>query len=65
MIKFCVPFTKCISEINTTKVDNSQEIVVVMSMYNLIEYSYNHAKTFRGFGQDYRAEPNTKLEDSE
>ena len=65
IIKYCVPFTKCISEINTTQVDNSQEIVIVMSMHNLIEYSDNYAKTSGGFGQDYRVEPNTNLEDSE
>ena len=38
------PFTNCISEINNTKVDNAKDIVV-MPMYNLIEYSDNYSKT--------------------
>ena len=37
--KNCAPFTKCISIINNTGIDNAQDIV--MPMYNLIEYSDN------------------------
>ena len=33
------PFTDCITQINNTQVDNA---VVVMAMYNLIEYSDNY-----------------------
>ena len=43
--KNCAPFTKCISSINNTDIDNAQEIDIVMSMYNLIEYSDNYSKT--------------------
>ena len=43
--KNCVPFTNCISEINNTQIDNAKDIDIVMSMYNLIEYSDNYAKT--------------------
>ena len=50
---------------NNTQVGNAEETDVVMPMYNLIEYSDNYAKTSGGFGQDYRVEPNTNLEDSE
>ena len=39
------PFTNCISEINNTQIDNANDIDIVMSMYNLIEYSDNYAKT--------------------
>ena len=39
------PFTNCISEINNTQVDNAKDINIVMSMYNLIEYSNNYLKT--------------------
>ena len=43
--KNCAPFTYCISEINNTQIDNAKDIDIVMSMYNLIEYSDNYAKT--------------------
>ena len=45
IFKNCAPFTNCISEINNTQVDNAKDIDIVMSMYNLIEYSDNYAKT--------------------
>ena len=45
IFKNCAPFTKCISRINNTDVDNAQDINIVMSMYNLIEYSDNYSKT--------------------
>ena len=45
IFKNCAPFTKCISEINNTQVDNAKDIDIVMSMYNLIEYSDNYSKT--------------------
>ena len=45
IFKNCAPFTNCISEINNTQVDNAKDIDIVMSMYNLIEYSDNHSKT--------------------
>ena len=37
--KNCTPFTSCITEINNTQVDDTQDINIVMPMYNLIEYS--------------------------
>ena len=46
IFKNCAPFTSCISRINKTKVDDAQHINVVMSMYNLTEYSNNYSKTF-------------------
>ena len=45
ILKNCVPFTNCISEINNTQVDNAKDIDIVMSMYNLIEYSDNYSVT--------------------
>ena len=44
IFKNCAPFTNCISEINNTQIDNAKDIDIVMSMYNLIEYSDNYAK---------------------
>ena len=37
IFKNCAPFTKCISRINNTDIDNAQDIDIVMLMYNLIE----------------------------
>ena len=34
--KNCTPFTKCISRINNTGIDKTQDIDIVMPMYNLI-----------------------------
>ena len=39
------PFTNCISEISNTQTVNSNYINVVISMYNLKEYSNNYSKT--------------------
>ena len=45
IFKNCAPFTNCISEINNTQIDNAKDIDIVMSMYSLIEYSDDYAKT--------------------
>ena len=45
VFKNCAPFINCISEINNTQIGNAKDIDIVMSMYNLIEYSDNYAKT--------------------
>ena len=39
------PFTNCTSKINNVLIDNAEDLDVVMSMYNLIEYSKNYKKT--------------------
>ena len=41
----CAPFTNCISEVNSTQVDNKKGLDIVMLLYNLIKYNYNYAKT--------------------
>ena len=45
IFKNCAPCTNCISKINNTQIDNAEYIDIVMSMYNLIEYSDNYSKT--------------------
>ena len=40
--KNCAAFTKCISGINNTDIDNTHDFDIVMPMYNLIEYSDNY-----------------------
>ena len=62
IFKNCVPFTKCISKINVTEIDNAQDIDIVMPMYNLIEYSDNYSKTSGSLWQYYKDEPSDNLE---
>ena len=58
------PFTKCISRINNTAIDNAQDIDIVMPMYNLIEYSDNYSKTSGSLQQYYKDDPNDNLANS-
>ena len=57
ILKNSAPFTNCISEINNTEVDDAQDIVIVMPMYNLIEFSDAYSKTSESLCQYYRDEP--------
>ena len=36
------PFINCITKINGIKIDNAEDLNVVMPMYNLLEYSKNY-----------------------
>ena len=65
IFKNCAPFTKCISRINNTDIDNAQDIDIVMPMYNLIEYSDNYSKTSGSLWQYYKDDPNDNIENSE
>ena len=65
IFKNCAPFIKCISRINGTDIDNTQDIDIIISMYNLIEYSDNYSKTSGSLWQYYKDVPNDDLTDSE
>ena len=65
IFKKCAPFTKCISRINNTNIDNTQDIDIVMAMYNLIEYSDNYLKTSGSLWQYYKNDPNDNITQSE
>ena len=65
IFKNCAPFTKCISRINNTDIDNAQDIDIVMPMYNLIEYSDNYSKTSGSLWQYYKDDPNDNITQSE
>ena len=41
----CAPFTKCITKIDGTTVDNAEDLDLIVSMYNLIEYSSSYSET--------------------
>ena len=45
--KHCAPFTKCITKIDETTIDDAEDLDLVMPMYNLIEYSANYSETTR------------------
>ena len=65
IFKNCASFTKCISRINNTDIDNAKDIDIVMPMYNLIEYSDNYSKTSGSLWQYYKDDPNDNIENSE
>ena len=44
ILKNCAPFTSCITEMKNTQVDDAQDIDIVISMYNLIEFSDAYSK---------------------
>ena len=64
IFKNSAPFTKCISRINNTYIDNAKDIDIVMPMHNLIEYSDNYSKQSRGLLQYYRDDHNDNIVDS-
>ena len=43
--KINAAFINCISKINGLKIDNAEDLDVVMSMYNFLGYSKNYIKT--------------------
>ena len=55
------PFINCISKINGVKIDNAEDLDVVMSMYNLLEYCKNYKKTTGSLWNYYRDEPNSSV----
>ena len=55
------PFINCISKINGVKIDNAEDLDVVMPMYNLLEYSKNYRKTTGIFWNYYREDIITLL----
>ena len=55
------PFINCISKINGIKIDNAEDLDVVMPMYNLLEYSKNYRKATGSSWNYYRDEPNSSV----
>ena len=52
------PFTNCISKINNVLIDNTEDLDVVMTMYNLLKYIKNYRNTTGSVRNYYRDEPN-------
>ena len=59
------PFINCNSKINCVKIDNTEDLEVVMLMYNLLEYSKIYRKTTGSLWNYYRDEPNSDTDDNE
>ena len=57
IFKNCAPFTRCISKINNSQIDDAEYIDIVMPMYNFIEYSDNCSKTSGSLWQYCREIP--------
>ena len=53
------PFINCVLKIIGVKIDNAEDLDVVMPMYNSLEYSKNYKKTTGGLWNYYRDEPNS------
>ena len=56
--KNSAPFTNCISKINNVLIDNAKDLDIVMTMYNLLEYSENYRKITGSLWNYYRDKPN-------
>ena len=56
-----VPFINCISKINGVKIDNAEDLDVIMPMYNLLEYSKSYRKTTGSLWNYYRDEPSSTI----
>ena len=59
------PFISCISKINGVKIDNAEDLDVVVPMYNLLEYSKNYRKTAGNLWNCYRDKPNSNSDANE
>ena len=59
VLKNNAPFINCVLKINGVKIDNAEDLDVVMSMYNLLEYSKNYRKTTGSLWNYYEDEPNS------
>ena len=56
-----VAFINCISKIDGFKIDNAEDLDVVMPIYNLLEYSKNYRKPTGSLWNYYRHEPDNPL----
>ena len=51
------PFINCISKVNGVKIDNAEDLDVVMPIYDRLEYSKNYKKVTGSLSNYYRDEP--------
>ena len=58
IVKNNAPFRSCISKIYSTFIDNAENLEIVISVYNLLEYCGNYSMTARVFWSLCRDEIN-------
>ena len=58
------PFINCVSKINGVKIDNAEDLDVVMPMYNLLEYSKNYKKTTGSLWNYCRDKPSSSTDNN-
>ena len=63
-LKNCAPFTKCNLEINDEHVDTAENLDIVMTMYNLIEYSDNYQDSSATLYQYKRDQPPDNIDNN-
>ena len=56
ILKNNAPFVSCITRINGELIEDADDLDIVMSMYNLLEYSKNYRKTIGSLYNYYRDE---------
>ena len=55
----------CLSKINGVKIDNAEDLDVVMLVYHLLEYSKNYKKATGSLWNYHRDEPNSNTDENE
>ena len=59
------PFVSCITRINGELIEDNDDLDIVMSMYNLLEYSKNYRKTIGSLYNYYRDELSDDADDND
>ena len=63
-LKNNAPFVSCIARINGELIEDADDLDIVMSMYNLLEYSKNYRKTIGSLYNYYRDELSDDIDDN-
>ena len=64
ILKNNAPFVSCITRINGELIEDAHDLDIVMSMYNLLEYSKNYRKTIGSLYNYYRDELSHDADDN-
>ena len=64
ILKNNAPFVSCITRINGELIEDADDLDIVMSMYNLLEYSKNYRKTIGSLYNYYRDELSDDADDN-
>ena len=64
ILKNNAPFVSCITRINGELIEDADDLDIVMSMYNLLEYRKNYSKTIGSLYNYYRDELSDDADDN-